>query len=366
MTDYKNTLNLPQTLFPMKANLAQVEPELLKHWERIQLYTRLREKNRGKTQYILHDGPPYANGDIHIGHAVNKILKDIIVKAKSLSGFDAPFIPGWDCHGLPIELNIEKKYGPVGHKLSPQAFRQACREYAQKQVTIQSTAFQRLGVLADWTHPYLTMDFKFEANIIRALGKILQKGHLQQGFKPVHWCVNCRSALAEAEVEYRDKTSLAIDVRFPVVDSAEIWQRLNLTPRTIPISIPIWTTTPWSLPANQAVALNATVEYVLLQTKREGLILAKELLENCAQRYGLTDYQCLSSFPGQSLEGVLLQHPFYARQVPVILGDHVTTETGTGAVHTAPAHGVEDYLVAQHYQLPFYAGYPAFCGPIRF
>lgn len=352
MTDYKNTLNLPQTLFPMKANLAQVEPELLKYWERIQLYTRLREKNRGKTQYILHDGPPYANGDIHIGHAVNKILKDIIVKAKSLSGFDAPFIPGWDCHGLPIELNIEKKYGPVGHKLSPQAFRQACREYAQKQVTIQSTAFQRLGVLADWTHPYLTMGFKFEANIIRALGKILQKGHLQQGFKPVHWCVNCRSALAEAEVEYRDKTSLAIDVRFPVVDSAEIWQRLNLTPRTIPISIPIWTTTPWSLPANQAVALNATVEYVLLQTKREGLILAKELLENCAQRYGLTDYQCLISFPGQLLEGVLLQHPFYARQVPVILGDHVTTEAGTGAVHTAPEHGVEDYLVAQHYQLP--------------
>jgi isoleucyl-tRNA synthetase len=352
MSDYKNTLNLPQTLFPMKANLAQVEPELLKYWESIQLYTRLREKNHGKTQYILHDGPPYANGEIHIGHAVNKVLKDIIVKAKSLSGLDAPFIPAWDCHGLPIELNIEKKYGPVGHKLSPQAFRQTCREYAQKQVAMQSTAFQRLGVLADWAHPYLTMDFKSEANIIRALGKILQKGHLQQGFKPVHWCINCRSALAEAEVEYRDKTSLAIDVRFPVVESAEVWQRLNLTPLTIPISIPIWTTTPWSLPANQAVALNATVEYVFLQTKNECLIIAQDLLETCVQRYELTDYQCLASFPGQLLEGILLQHPFYARQVPVILGDHVTTETGTGAVHTAPAHGVEDYLVAQHYQLP--------------
>ncbi len=351
MTDYKNTLNLPHTTFPMKANLANAEPAVLKHWESLGLYEQLRKKNQGKPKYILHDGPPYANGHIHIGHAVNKILKDIIVKAKTLNGFDAPYVPGWDCHGLPIELNVEKKYGPVESKLTAKAFRQACREYAKQQVAIQREEFKRLGVVGDWEHPYLTMDFKFEANIIRALGKIISQGHLQQGFKPVHWCVNCGSALAEAEVEYADKVSSAIDVRFRVIDETDFLKRLSVEGHG-PISIPIWTTTPWSLPANEAVALNPVVEYVLVQTNTERLLIAEPLLAATLSRYTITDYQRLGQANGKLFEGILVQHPFYHRQVPLILGEHVTTETGTGAVHTAPAHGLEDYWVAQQYKLP--------------
>ncbi|BBB15820.1 isoleucine--tRNA ligase [Candidatus Rickettsiella viridis] len=352
MTDYKNTLNLPHTKFPMKANLANAEPAVLKRWESSAIYKQLREKNHGKPKYILHDGPPYANGHIHIGHAVNKILKDIIVKAKTLSGFDAPYVPGWDCHGLPIELNVEKKHGAVGGKLTAKAFRQACREYAQKQIAIQRDEFKRLGVIGGWEHPYLTMDFKFEANIIRALGQVISRGHLQQGFKPVHWCVNCGSALAEAEVEYADKVSLAIDVRFRVIDEADFLNRITAPTGHGPIVIPIWTTTPWSLPANEAVALNADLDYVLVQTKTERLLLADALLETSLARYKISDYQRLGQAKGKVFEGILLQHPFYHRQVPLILGEHVTTEAGTGAVHTAPAHGLEDYWVAQQYKLP--------------
>ncbi|MES2998952.1 MAG: isoleucine--tRNA ligase [Pseudomonadota bacterium] len=352
MIDYKNTLNLPATKFPMRANLANVEPAILKQWESSALYAQLREKNRGKPKYVLHDGPPYANGHIHIGHAVNKILKDIIVKAKTLNGFDAPYVPGWDCHGLPIELNVEKKQGPVGSKLTPKAFRQACREYAQKQLCIQRNEFKRLGVIGDWDHPYLTMDFKFEANIIRALGKVISKGHLQQGFKPVHWCVNCTSALAEAEVEYVDKVSLAIDVRFRVIDETDFLSRFSVAAGHGVITVPIWTTTPWSLPANEAVALHPTIEYVLIQTKTERLLFAESLLEANLARYGITNYQRLGQASGNVFEGILLQHPFYHRQIPIILGEHVTTEIGTGAVHTAPAHGLEDYIVAQKYGLP--------------
>ena len=336
----------------MKANLANAEPAVLKQWESLAIYTQLREKNRGKPKYILHDGPPYANGHIHIGHAVNKILKDIVVKSKTLNGFDAPYVPGWDCHGLPIELNVEKKYGAVGTKLTAKAFRQACREYAQQQVSIQRDEFKRLGVIGDWEHPYLTMDFKFEANIIRALGKVISQGHLQQGFKPVHWCVNCGSALAEAEVEYADKVSSAIDVRFRVIDEIEFLNRLPTASGHGPILIPIWTTTPWSLPANEAVALNPSIEYVLIQTETERLLLAEPLLEASLARYKIMDYQRLAAASGKLFEGILLQHPFYHRQVPVILGEHVTTETGTGAVHTAPAHGLEDYWIAQQYKLP--------------
>lgn len=352
MSDYKNTLNLPYTKFPMKASLPSAEPVILKYWESLRLYKKLREKNQGKPKYILHDGPPYANGHIHIGHAVNKILKDIVIKAKNMSGFDAPFVPGWDCHGLPIELNVEKKVGQVGDKLTAKAFRKACREYAQQQIGIQREEFKRLGVVGDWEHPYLTMDFTFEANIIRALGQIIERGHLQQGFKPVHWCVNCGSALAEAEVEYIDKISPAIDVRFKVIDETDF---LNRFPNVIghgPIVIPIWTTTPWTLPANEAVALNPEVEYVLIQTKIERLLITGSLLETCLTRYQIVEYQRLGQATGKIFEGVLLQHPFYNRQVPVILGEHVTVEAGTGAVHTAPAHGLEDYLVAQHYGLP--------------
>ena len=352
MSEYKNTLNLPHTKFPMKANLPNAEPAILKRWESLSLYQKLAEKNQGKPKYILHDGPPYANGHIHIGHAVNKILKDIVLKAKTMSGFDAPFVPGWDCHGLPIELNVEKKLGQVGDKLTAKAFRQPCREYALQQISIQREEFKRLGVLGDWAHPYLTMDFQYEANVMRALGEIIRQGHLQQGFKPVHWCVNCGSALAEAEVEYADKISPAIDVRFNVVDETDFLTRFPTEIGHGHVSIVIWTTTPWTLPANEAVALNPDLEYVLIQTKTERLLIAETLLKACLKRYQITEYQRLGEATGKVFEGVLLQHPCYPRQVPVILGEHVTVEAGTGAVHTAPAHGLEDYLIAQQYGLP--------------
>lgn len=360
MSDYKNTLNLPHTDFPMKANLAQREPEFSHHWEQIQLYQKLREKNKNNKKFILHDGPPYANGHIHIGHAVNKVLKDIVVKAKTFSGFDAPFVPGWDCHGLPIELNVEKKFGAAGDKLTAKEFREQCRLYAEEQISIQREEFKRLGVVGDWNNPYRTMDFSYEANIIRALAKIIANGHLQQGFKPVHWCVNCGSALAEAEVEYANKISPAIDVKFKVVDAKALEARLPVNNRNHlgegSVSIPIWTTTPWTLPANEAVALNAEIDYSLIQINSthgtERLIIASDLVEACLARYQITEHQQIIKVKGNVLENLLLQHPFYNRQVPVVLGDHVTLETGTGAVHTAPAHGQEDYMVGLHYKLP--------------
>lgn len=352
MTDYKDTLNLPTTEFPMKANLAQREPEILQYWEQIKLYQKVREKNKDNKKFVLHDGPPYANGHIHIGHAVNRTLKDIVVKSKTLSGFDAPYVPGWDCHGLPIELNVEKKFGPVGKKLNAKEFRAEGRKYANEQIDIQREEFKRLGQLADWENPYRTMDFKYEANIIRALAKIIEKGHLLQGFKPVHWCMDCGSALAEAEVEYADKTSPAIDVRFRVVDTNEFVKRIGVQGKGA-MSVPIWTTTPWTLPANEAVAINPEFDYVLVQTLHEQLVLVQTLMESCLQRYGVEDHQVLAQFSGEKLEGLLLQHPFYHRQVPLVLGNHVTMDAGTGAVHTAPAHGQDDYAVALKYKLQF-------------
>jgi isoleucyl-tRNA synthetase len=360
MTDYKDTLNLPHTDFPMKADLAQREPELLKRWEQAELYQQLRKQRKGKQQFILHDGPPYANGNTHIGHAVNKVLKDIIVKSKSLSGLDAPYVPGWDCHGLPIELNVEKKYGKAGEKLSPKEFRAKCREYAQEQINIQREEFKRLGIIGDWNAPYRTMDFKFEADIIRALAKIIANGHLQQGFKPVHWCIDCGSALAEAEVEYADKTSPAIDVKFRVVNKNDFLARLgiNITAAQehIPMSIPIWTTTPWTLPANEAVSLHPEIAYDLVEVnineQPEYLLIANVLLQASLARYGIAEFKPIAKCVGADIEHILLQHPFYDRQVPVILGEHVTTDSGTGAVHTAPAHGQEDYAVGQRYKLP--------------
>ncbi|MDO8826268.1 isoleucine--tRNA ligase [Methylophaga sp.] len=349
MADYKHTLNLPATEFPMKAGLPTREPVILKRWQEQDLYRQLRETNHGKQKFILHDGPPYANGDIHIGHAVNKILKDIILKSKTLSGFDTPYVPGWDCHGLPIELNVEKKVGKPGVKVSPAEFRQACREYAAKQVDGQREDFNRLGVLADWDNPYLTMDFQFEADIIRTLGEIIENGHLHKGVKPVHWCVDCGSALAEAEVEYEDKTSPAIDVRFQLVDVAAFD---NACPNNGngPVGIAIWTTTPWTLPANQAVCLHPDLEYVVVQCADERLVLAEALYEKALERYQLTG-EVIARCKGAELEGLLLQHPFYDRKVPVILGDHVTTDAGTGAVHTAPGHGQDDYIVGLKYKL---------------
>ena len=356
MSDYKHTLNLPKTTFPMKANLAQKEPERLKFWEEMGLYQKMREVGKGRPSFILHDGPPYANGDIHIGHAVNKILKDIIVKSKALSGFDAPYIPGWDCHGLPIELNVEKKVGKPGAKVSPSEFRKACRTYAQKQVDGQRKDFIRLGVTGDWENPYLTMDYKFEANIIRTLGKIVDNGHLHKGAKPVHWCLNCASALAEAEVEYQDKQSHAIDVGFGVADQADLSQRLGADlPSDLPIYVVIWTTTPWTLPANQAVSLHPEFQYSLIKAQHQerevGIIVAESLKDDVIQRFGLEDACTLGSATGATLEGLSLQHPFYKRKVPVIVGEHVTAEAGTGAVHTAPGHGQDDFIIGKKYGL---------------
>lgn len=354
MSDYKNTLNLPYTDFPMKANLAQREPEILQKWENLHLYAKLREQGKTRPRFVFHDGPPYANGHIHMGTAINKILKDMVVKSKTLSGFDVPFVPGWDCHGLPIELNVEKKVGKAGHKISVPEFLQACREYAKGFIHIQREEFKRLGVQADWEHPYLTMDYKFEANIIRSLAKIFSQGYVQRGYKPVYWCLDCASALAEAEVEYRDKKSPAIDVRFTVIDKNDFLSRFpQVTEGKGPISIPIWTTTPWTLPANQAVALNPNLEYVLVEIdNQERLLLAADLLEAVLLRYGVKEHRILGQVRGEQLEQVKLQHPFYTRQVPVVLGDHVTIEAGTGAVHTAPAHGQDDYEMGKKYNLP--------------
>ncbi|PIE39213.1 MAG: isoleucine--tRNA ligase, partial [Gammaproteobacteria bacterium] len=353
MSEYKSTLNLPKTAFPMKANLAQREPARLKQWQEGKLYEKIREVCAGRPKYILHDGPPYANGDLHIGHAVNKVLKDIIVKSRTLEGFDAPYVPGWDCHGLPIELNVEKKHGKPGHKLDASAFRQKCREYATRQVDNQRQEFVRMGVLGDWDDPYLTMNYAFEANIVRALGRIIDNGHLHKGFKPVHWCVDCQSALAEAEVEYQDKTSPAIDVAFNAIDSAAFLKAFAVD-KNLPVVVPIWTTTPWTIPANMAVCLHAELSYVLLCAGDKLLVVAEELAETVARRIGLEDVETLGHCQGRALENLSLQHPLYDRTVPVILGDHVTTDAGTGAVHTAPAHGVEDFAVCQQYGIEVY------------
>lgn len=355
--DYKHTLNLPNTDFPMKANLASREPGILEKWQQMNVYAKMLERRAGRQSFQLQDGPPYANGDIHIGHALNKILKDIVVKSKALSGFYTPFIPGWDCHGLPIELQVEKKIGKAGVKVDAKTFREHCRAYAATQIDLQRNSFKRLGVFGDWDNPYSTMGFRFEANIIRTLGKIIQRGHLVKGDRPVHWCVHCGSALAEAEVEYMDKTSDAIDVLFNAVDDAALLNKFTFIGSekgSGPVSVVIWTTTPWTLPANQAVALNPKLEYVLVQYKQQRLIVAKDLLTAVVARLKAdeNDYKVLAHTLGANLELLLLQHPFYDRQVPLILGEHVTTDTGTGAVHTAPAHGTEDYIVGKQYNLP--------------
>jgi len=357
--NYKDTLNLPKTAFSMKANLPTREPQMLKKWDSMGLYDKRQQLSKGKTKFILHDGPPYANGDIHIGHAVNKILKDMIVKSKYLSGFDTPYVPGWDCHGLPIELQVEKKIGKAGVKVTPKVFRAECRKYAHKQISKQKVDFIRLGVLGDWDNPYLTLDYKTEANIVRGLAKIFSNNHIHQGFKPVHWCVDCGSALAEAEVEYQDKRSHAIDVRFPIQDDAAFISQLHHTESNIgsgPISVVIWTTTPWTLPANEAVCLNPNLDYVLVECSgnkgTERLLIAEALWKDAMGRYGFEEHRVVAYCTGQALENTKLQHPFYDKDVSIILGDHVTTEAGTGCVHTAPAHGQEDYAVGSRYNLP--------------
>ncbi len=356
--DYKATLHLPATDFPMRGDLPKREPDTLARWERDGLYAQLRANAKGRPLFVLHDGPPYANGAIHLGHAVNKILKDIIVKSKYLAGFDAPYIPGWDCHGLPIEIAIEKKFGKVGVKLDAVEFRQKCREYAESQIDLQRKDFKRLGVIGDWDNPYKTLDFRFEANEIRALAKIVANGHLTRGVKPVHWCFDCGSALAEAEIEYADKVSPAVDVAYAARDAQAVGKAFGVdVPADVEVAVPIWTTTPWTLPASLAVSLGGELEYALVEGpahggKRRWLVIADALAARALQRYGVTDLAVHGRAKGAALEGLLFAHPFYdERDIPVLLGDHVSAEDGTGAVHTAPGHGQEDYVVGKQYGL---------------
>ncbi|HEI8669508.1 TPA: isoleucine--tRNA ligase [Serratia marcescens] len=351
MSDYKNTLNLPETGFPMRGDLAKREPGMLQRWYEQDLYGIIRTAKKGKKTFILHDGPPYANGSIHIGHSVNKILKDIIIKSKGMAGFDSPYVPGWDCHGLPIELKVEQLYGKPGEKLTAAEFRQKCREYAAEQVEGQKKDFIRLGVLGDWDRPYLTMDFKTEANIIRALGKIISNGHLLKGAKPVHWCTDCGSSLAEAEVEYYDKTSPSIDVTFHAADVAAVAAKFGVSHFNGAISLVIWTTTPWTLPANRAISLHPDFTYQLVQVDGQCLILAAELVESVMKRAGITEWTVLGSCKGADLELLRFKHPFMDFDVPAILGEHVTLDAGTGAVHTAPGHGPDDFVIGQKYGL---------------
>ncbi len=351
MTDYKQTLNLPSTNFPMRGNLAKKEPESLARWEKEGLYEQIRKASAGKPKFILHDGPPYANGDIHIGHVVNKVIKDMIIKSKQLDGFDSPYVPGWDCHGLPIENKVESIAGKPGQKITESEFRAKCREYAHKQIDNQRDEFKRLGIFGDWDNPYLTMNFANEANTVRALGKIIEKGHIYKGVKPVHWSWGAHSALAEAEVEYEDKTSTAIDVRFAPRDKQALLDKFNVSDNGTDVNVVIWTTTPWTIPGNQAVAVHPDLVYVLAEVNNERIIVADELLDAAMQRYGFEDAQRLATVNGAELEHLVLKHPLYERDSLLVLGDYVTTESGTGCVHTSPDHGVDDFYTGKKYQL---------------
>ena len=357
MKDYKDTLNLPGTSFPMKANLPNREPEILKFWDEIDLYREIRKKGEGKKTFLLLDGPPYANGKIHIGHALNKILKDFIVKSKTLFGYDAPYLPGWDCHGLPIEHQVEKKKGKVGPKLTAREFRDHCREYALRQVEEQKEDFIRLGVPGEWDNPYLTLDKRYEAEQIRAFAEIYANNHVTYGHKPVHWCLDCQSALAEAEVEYMDKVSTSVDVLFKIVDPSDFIKRANtkkIDDQT-DLYIPIWTTTPWTLPSNEAVAMGGEISYGIYGLRIDErdilVIIANDLKQSIENRWRVENLEMLEEISAENFSGLQLQHPFDERTIPVLLGDHVTTENGTGSVHTAPAHGHEDFQLGKENDL---------------
>ena len=355
--DYKSTLNLPRTDFPMKANLPQKEPERLAWWEQEHVYQRIQQSRQGRSLYILHDGPPYANGHIHIGHGLNKILKDIIVKSKTMSGFQVPYIPGWDCHGLPIEHQVTKQLGPKKKDLKPVQLRKLCREYAEKYVSIQRDEFRRLGVFGDWEHPYLTMDPVYEGTIIREFGKFVEKGRVYKGLKPVLWCTVDQTALAEAEVEYEDHTSPSVYVKFPLSLSPEVlgsetYLNLSSVQSLNKISVVIWTTTPWTLPANRAVCLHPDYEYAVLRVGDEAFLVAAGLEAAFAKACGFQQYQVLGQRKGKELEGWTCHPPFSKGEVPILNGDFVTLEQGTGCVHIAPGHGMDDYLLVLKYNKP--------------
>ncbi len=350
--DYKKTLNLPQTSFPMKANLSRREPEILARWEEMRLYHRLREQSKGSPPYILHDGPPYANGHIHLGTALNKILKDMIVRSRQMSGFDAAYVPGWDCHGLPIEHQVDKELGPRKKTMTKVEIRQHCRRYAEKFIDIQRDEFKRLGGLGEWENPYLTMSYDYEATIARELGRFFANGGVIRSKKPIYWCPSCRTALAEAEVEYHDHTSPSIYVKFSLTDeSLAKYPELKGSSA----SILIWTTTPWTLPANLAITLHPEFPYVAVQAHDEVWIVAEGLLENCMKVFGIEAYRVVARFAAQDLAGVKCRHPFLDRESRVVLGTHVTLEAGTGCVHTAPGHGREDYDMALEHGLDVYS-----------
>jgi len=356
--DYKDTINLPKTDFAMKADLPRREPAMLAQWEQADRYGEIQRRTASRERaFILHDGPPYANGAIHIGHAVNKVLKDVVVKSKLLAGLRSPYVPGWDCHGLPIEVAVEKEVGKVGQKVDAATFRARCREYAARQIDLQRADFKRLGVLGDWQNPYVTMDFRLEADMLRALARIHANGHVVRGFKPVHWCFDCGSALAEAEIEYADKVSPAIDVAYDARDPRALAARFGVEAGADDVvAVPIWTTTPWTLPASVAVTLGPELEYALVEgPSRDGrrvlLVIADALAAAVLARYGVGEVRVLGRARGAALEHLLLAHPFYARDIPLLLGEHVSAEDGTGAVHTAPGHGLEDFAVGQKYGL---------------
>jgi isoleucyl-tRNA synthetase len=350
--DYKNTLNLPKTDFPMKANLKDLEPRTILRWKEQGTYDQVRERNKGMKTYILHDGPPYANGHIHIGHALNKILKDIIVKYKSMQGFSSPYVPGWDCHGLPIEHQVLKNLGPKKEGMGKAEIRKLCREYAAKFIDIQRGEFKRLGVFGDWDNPYLTMNYPYEAAIVRELGKFVGAGGVYKGKKPVYWCGSCETALAEAEVEYADHESPSISVRFALPDAANVFP--SLTGKNV--AVVIWTTTPWTLVSNLAVALHPEFDYVAVDIGSNSVIIVAEaLLAQSLEKFKVNEHRVIEKFKGKKLVGLKARHPFIDRDSRVILGEHVTLEAGTGIVHTAPGHGQEDYEVGMRYGLEVYA-----------
>ncbi len=351
MNNYKDTLNLPETKFPMRANLTICEPIILERWYKEDLYNLIRTAKKGKKLFILHDGPPYANGNIHIGHSVNKILKDIIIKSKGLSGFDSPYIPGWDCHGLPIELKIEKLYGIPGKKLSTSDFRKKCREYANKQIEIQKKDLIRLGIFGDWKNPYLTMDFKIEANTVRTLGKIINNGNIFKGIKPVHWCTNCISSLSESEIEYYNKTSLSIYVTFHAINTNIVASKFGIYHSLKSISLIIWTTTPWTLPANRAILLHPNFTYQLIQANNEFFILVDKLVKNVMENIGIKKWIIIGHCKGSELLLLYFKHPFMNFSVPIILDENVILNIGTGIIHIAGGHGPEDFIISQKYNI---------------
>ena len=356
MPDWKDTLNLPRTGFPMKANLPVTEPEALARWEAMDLYGKICAKRRGAPKFVLHDGPPYANGQIHLGTALNKLLKDFVVKSRSMAGFDAPYVPGYDCHGLPIELKVDRELGPKKREMSVADFRRACRAYAERYIGVMTEEFKRLGILGDWAHPYLTMNFKYQAAIARALGKFVEKGLVYKGKKPVHWCIHCRTALAEAEVEYEDHASSSIYVEFALApDSAEELGRRVPALKGRDVSVLIWTTTPWTIPSNLAIAFHPEFDYAAYDVGNRAVIVAEALAPKVAEAGGVTFGPPVAQFKGEQMERIRFTHPLYARHSLGVLADYVTLDAGTGAVHTAPGHGADDFNTGVRYGLEIYA-----------